>query len=160
MLFGLRTLINAPKSTFGKRDHMTDQSSSEIVTSACELSPDPSVLAESLLAKKCLPCEGGIPRLEPAEIAAHLQLVPGWQVSDDNKMISRSWRASNFVSAMEQLNALAELAEAEQHHPDLHLTSYRHIRVDLWTHAIDGLSENDFILAAKINQWLQKQSIT
>ncbi len=139
---------------------MSDRQQFTTTSPACELASNKFVLAESLLAKKCLPCEGGIPRLEPAEIATHVQLVPGWQVSGDNKLISRSWRARNFVSAMEQLNALAELAEAEQHHPDLHLTSYRHIRVDLWTHAIDGLSENDFILAAKINQWLQKQSIT
>ncbi|ODA34626.1 4a-hydroxytetrahydrobiopterin dehydratase [Planctopirus hydrillae] len=139
---------------------MSHRQQLQAASPACELSQVPSELTESLLAKKCLPCEGGIPRLGPAEIATQLPLVPGWQVSDDNKMISRSWRARNFVSAMEQLNALADMAEAEQHHPDLHLTSYRHIRVDLWTHAIDGLSENDLILAAKINQWLQKQSIT
>ncbi len=139
---------------------MSDRQQLQAASPACELSQVPSERTETLLAKKCLPCEGGIPRLGPAEIATQLPLVPGWQVSDDNKMISRSWRARNFVSAMEQLNALADMAEAEQHHPDLHLTSYRHIRVDLWTHAIDGLSENDLILAAKINQWLQKQSIT
>ena len=66
-------------------------------------------------------------------------------------MISRSWLARDFMEAIGFFDNIAKLAEEEGHHPDLHLTGYRDVRVDIFTHAIGGLSENDFILAAKVN---------
>ena len=69
-------------------------------------------------------------------------------------MISRKITCKHFVEAMKLVNQVADVAEAEQHHPDLHLTGYRHLRIDLTTHAIGGLSENDFIVAAKIDELL------
>lgn len=111
-----------------------------------------SVSAADLAAKKCTPCEGGTPTLTGVEVAAHLPAVPEWKVSDDGTLIRRKYKFKDFVSAMAFLQKVGELAEREQHHPDLHLTGYRHAAVELTTHAIGGLSANDFIVAAKIDQ--------
>ena len=81
-----------------------------------------------------------------------LKDLPGWRLTEDGQRIRRAWVAKNFLAAMEFFNRVAELAEAEGHHPDLHLVGYRHVDIELWTHAIGGLSENDFISAAKIDQ--------
>ena len=78
--------------------------------------------------------------------------VEGWALSHDGKRIRREWTVKNFMAAIDFFNKVAALAEQEGHHPDLHLEGYRNVAVELWTHAIGGLSENDFILAAKINQ--------
>ena len=82
------------------------------------------------------------------------EATPDWTLDTDAKMISRKVGLKNFVEAMELLNKIADVAESEGHHPDLHLTGYRNVRIDLTTHAIGGLSENDFIVAAKIDQLL------
>ena len=108
----------------------------------------------SLKHRRCLPCEGGIPPLTPHQTQEWLQQVEGWQLTEDGKSIFRKLTLKHFVEAVALLNQIAELSESEQHHPDLHLTSYRKLRIDLTTHAIDGLSENDFILAAKIDDLL------
>jgi 4a-hydroxytetrahydrobiopterin dehydratase len=110
--------------------------------------------SESLRKKRCVPCEGGVPVIKGAQALKYLQSTPTWSISDDGKMISRKLNASNFIKAMAILQMVADLAEQEQHHPDFHLTGYRHLRIDLTTHAIGGLSENDFILAAKIDTLL------
>lgn len=104
-----------------------------------------------LTQKKCLPCEGGVPTLTPAEIETLLPKVPGWKVTLDGKRIRRDWTAKHFKAAMKFLSHVADVAEEEGHHPDLHLENYRNVAIEIWTHAIGGLSENDFILAAKIN---------
>ena len=111
---------------------------------------------ESLRVKKCLPCEGGVAPIDAGEAKAYIQVTPDWKLSDDAKLISRKVQCKHFVEAMKLLNRVAEVAEAEQHHPDLHLTGYRKVRIDLTTHAIDGLSENDFIVAAKIDEILEQ----
>ena len=108
--------------------------------------------AEDLARKKCVPCEGGVPPLGPEEIANLLAALPGWTVTEDGKRIRRSWVAKHFVAGIAFFDQVAVLAEAEGHHPDLHLEGYRNVKVEVWTHAIGGLSENDFILAAKIDQ--------
>src|SRR5207248_9769173 len=108
--------------------------------------------AEQLTRKTCVPCEGGVPRLTLDEARLFLKNVPGWQLTPDGERIRREWRVKNFMAAIDFFNKVATLAEAEGHHPDLHLVGYRNIAIELWTHAIGGLSENDFILAAKIDQ--------
>ncbi len=106
-----------------------------------------------LTSKKCQACEGGVAMYSRDEAVNQLkQIGDTWQLSDDGKLITRKWKLKNFVEAMKLANRIGELAEQEQHHPDLHITGYRQLRVDLTTHAIGGLSENDFILAAKIDQ--------
>ncbi|QDT64020.1 4a-hydroxytetrahydrobiopterin dehydratase [Calycomorphotria hydatis] len=106
---------------------------------------------EQLRAGRCKPCEGGVPKLEREEAVAQLAEVPEWELNDDASMISRKWTFKNFVEGMDFLNKVAEIAEEDQHHPDLHLYGYRNVRIELMTHAIGGLSENDFIVAAKID---------
>ena len=107
---------------------------------------------EELVRKHCSPCEGGIAPLSAAEAEAQLRQVEGWSPVPGGQKIRREWTVRNFMAAIEFFDKIAKLAEEEGHHPDLHLEGYRHVAVELWTHAIGGLSENDFILAAKINQ--------
>ena len=105
---------------------------------------------EQLRSKKCVPCEGGVPPVPREEAERLLKDLPGWRLTDDGIRIRREWVVKNFVAGMEFLNRVADLAEDEGHHPDLHLVGYRNVVIELWTHAIGGLSENDFITAAKI----------
>lgn len=101
---------------------------------------------------KCVPCEGGVPPVPRAEAERLLQDLPGWQLTDDGIRIRREWTVKNFMAGMDFFNRVAALAEDEGHHPDLHLVGYRNVVIELWTHAIGGLSENDFITAAKIDE--------
>jgi 4a-hydroxytetrahydrobiopterin dehydratase len=105
------------------------------------------VTASELRAKRCIPCEGGVPRLDTAQVTALLAELPGWEARDDR--LHRRFTFRDFVTAMRFVNRMADLAEAEGHHPDFSV-HYRQVDVAIWTHAIGGLSENDFILAAKI----------
>jgi 4a-hydroxytetrahydrobiopterin dehydratase len=107
---------------------------------------------EQLVEKKCLPCEGKGQPFNKDQAQEYMKEVPGWTLSADGKLISRSYVMKNFMAAIQLIERIAELAEQEQHHPDLHLTGYRNFKIDLSTHKIGGLSENDFILAAKINR--------
>ncbi len=109
------------------------------------------VTIDQLKQKKCVPCEGGVPPVERPEAERLLADLPGWQLSEDGIRIRRQWVTKNFMAAMRFFNLVAELAEDEGHHPDLHLVGYQNVAIELWTHAIGGLSENDFITAAKIN---------
>ncbi len=106
----------------------------------------------TLRQKKCTPCEGGVPPVSNDEAQALLKELPGWQLTQDGIRIRREWKVTNFMAAMDFFQRVAALAEDEGHHPDLHLVGYRHVTIELWTHAIGGLSENDFITAAKIDQ--------
>src|SRR5262245_26912098 len=108
--------------------------------------------ADELKSKKCQSCEGGVPPVSAAAAQRLLQDLHGWQLQDDGKSIRREWVAKDFDAAIEFFNRVGDLAEEEDHHPDLHLTDYRNVAIELSTHAIGGLSENDFILAAKIDQ--------
>jgi 4a-hydroxytetrahydrobiopterin dehydratase len=107
--------------------------------------------AADLAAKKCVPCEGGVPKLTLAEAEAHQAALRAWRITHEGGRIRRDFTLPDFRSAVKLLNTIAALAEREQHHPDLHLEGYRKAWVEIHTHAIGGLSENDFILAAKID---------
>ena len=109
---------------------------------------------QSLTKSKCVPCEGGVPTLDRNQAETYLDATPLWSMDADAKMISRKVSCKHFAEAMKLLNQIGDIAESEGHHPDLHLTGFRNVRVDLTTHAISGLSENDFIVAAKIDQIL------
>jgi 4a-hydroxytetrahydrobiopterin dehydratase len=101
--------------------------------------------------KKCKPCEGGVAPLDQKEVAEYLkQIKDDWKVTDKNK-ISREFLFVNFRHTMDFVNKVADLAEEEGHHPVMHVYFGR-VVIELWTHAIDGLSENDFILASKIDK--------
>lgn len=107
---------------------------------------------EQLASKKCRPCEGGVEKLTPAEAEEQTRALAGWRLSDDGLRIRKDWEMKDFRAGMDFLNRVADLAEHEGHHPDVHLEMYRHVWISIWTHAIRGLSENDFILAAKIDR--------
>ena len=107
---------------------------------------------DTLRQKKCVPCESGGDPLPPEAIGGFLHLVPEWRVTPDGKRIRREWRALDFPTAIDFFQRVAQVAEAEDHHPDLHLEGYRNVAIEIWTHAVGGLTENDFILAAKIDQ--------
>lgn len=109
---------------------------------------------EALRQQRCEPCEGGVPPVKADEARQQMQAIPEWKLAPDAKSLSRKLDCKSFKKAVERLNEIAELAEQEQHHPDLHLTGYRNLRVELTTHAIGGLSRNDFIIAAKIDDLL------
>lgn len=115
--------------------------------------------SHQLASGKCVPCEGGVPACSIAHSREQLQALEGWQLSDDGRNIYKRWKLKNFVQAMQLLQVAAEVAEQEQHHPDLHLTGYRLVTIELTTHAIGGLSENDFMLAAKIDAAAQVQGL-
>lgn len=104
----------------------------------------------NLQEKHCIPCEVGGKPLTHQEIQTLLsQINSEWNVLDDKK-IAREFSFKNFKEAMVFVNTIADIAEAEQHHPDMHIF-YNKVNVELWTHAVGGLSENDFIVAAKID---------
>lgn len=100
--------------------------------------------------KKCVPCEGEISPLNVDQVQEFVQQIPTWTVSDDNKKITHTWLLPDFVTAMKFINSVADIAETEGHHPDISV-SYNRVTIELYTHSIGGLSENDFIVAAKID---------
>jgi 4a-hydroxytetrahydrobiopterin dehydratase len=107
---------------------------------------------EQLTQKKCVPCEGGVPKYSLAEAREQLGKLTGWRMTHDGERIRKDWVVKNFMAGIDLFNAVARVAEDEGHHPDLHLEGYRNAWIEIYTHAIGGLSENDFILAAKIDQ--------
>jgi 4a-hydroxytetrahydrobiopterin dehydratase len=104
-----------------------------------------------LTSRKCVPCEGGVQPLTRAQAQDLMQqLKPEWQLAEDGKSIAAQWKFRNFFHTMSFVNAVAHVANAEDHHPDLEV-GYGYCRIRYNTHAIGGLSENDFICAAKID---------
>jgi 4a-hydroxytetrahydrobiopterin dehydratase len=103
-----------------------------------------------LAEKRCVPCRGGVPPLKGEEIAKLQPQVPGWQVVDEHHL-SKSFGFPDFVSALEFVNRVGTVAEQEGHHPDIYL-SWGKVEIRVWTHKINGLTESDFILAAKIDR--------
>jgi 4a-hydroxytetrahydrobiopterin dehydratase len=104
----------------------------------------------SLAAKTCVPCRGGVPPLKGQDLAALHKQVPQWQVVDDHH-ISRQFKFPDFKQAIAFVNRVGDLAEEQGHHPDI-LLAWGKAEITLWTHKIDGLTESDFIMAAKVDQ--------
>ncbi|MDP1608875.1 MAG: 4a-hydroxytetrahydrobiopterin dehydratase [Chlamydiales bacterium] len=101
--------------------------------------------------KHCVPCKGGVPPLKGESLAQLLhQLDEGWKVIDEHHL-EKDYLFKNFLEALDFTNKIGEIAEQEGHHPDIFL-SYGKVKIQLWTHKIDGLSESDFILAAKYDK--------
>lgn len=103
-----------------------------------------------LASKRCLPCEGGIFPLPAGAVSEYLRELPGWEMVEDAKKIRKTYKFRRFTEGIAFVNRIAEVAEEEGHHPNLHVY-YRKVIVELTTHAIGGLSLNDFIMAAKID---------
>ena len=104
------------------------------------------------LKKRCIPCEGGVPALTKNEVLRYLRDLKNWTLMSDEKRVRSEFMMKDFVAAIVLINRIAKLAQKEDHHPNIHLTGYRKLVITLSTHAIGGLSENDFILAAKIDR--------
>ena len=102
-----------------------------------------------LASRKCVPCHGGVPRLEGAEIEQFMSELQDWEVVGEHHL-RKAYAFPNFRQALALVNRIGELAEAEGHHPDISF-GWGRVEVTVYTHAIDGLSESDFILAAKID---------
>ncbi|MDO8752149.1 MAG: 4a-hydroxytetrahydrobiopterin dehydratase [Candidatus Wolfebacteria bacterium] len=108
---------------------------------------------KNLAQKTCVACEGGTPPLQGELLQKYLGQVDGWELIHGTK-IKKEFSFKNFKEALVFVNKVGEVAEEEGHHPDIHLVSYKNVVIELWTHAIGGLSENDFIVAAKIEKLL------
>jgi 4a-hydroxytetrahydrobiopterin dehydratase len=110
---------------------------------------------DELTAKRCKPCEGGVPPLTPAAVGQLMKALHGdWKLAADGKSIARSFEFSGFHKTIGFVNAVAWIANAEGHHPDLEVT-YSRCVVKWWTHAVGGLTENDFICAAKVDRLVE-----
>ena len=107
--------------------------------------------SDQLTARKCVPCEGGVEPCSLNHSEQQLAELPGWYLTHNGQRIRKDWTVKDFMAGMRFFNSVAEVAETDGHHPDLHIEGYRNVSVEIWTHAIGGLSENDFILAAKID---------
>jgi len=105
---------------------------------------------KKLAEKKCIPCEGGAVHLTSAAAKKLLTELSDWELVEKGSAISKEFIFKNFDKAMDFVNSVADMAELENHHPDIHIL-YNKVTLELSTHAIGGLSENDFILAAKVD---------
>ena len=108
----------------------------------------------ALSEKKCIPCEGGIPAFDTTQIHKYLKKVDGWDVKNDeenNYFLLKEFKFNNFLESQEFVNKVGEIAETENHHPDISF-GWGYAKVKIFTHAIKGLAESDFILAAKIDK--------
>ena len=104
--------------------------------------------------KKCIPCEGGIPAFDKSEIHKYLKKVDGWDVKEDEKnnfFLTKEFTFENFKDSQSFVNKVGQIAENEGHHPDIAF-GWGYAKIKIFTHAIEGLAESDFILAAKIDQ--------
>ena len=113
-----------------------------------------SMKMNDLLDKKCKPCEGGVAAFNLQEIHKYQKKVDGWNVKPNEKKIfflEKNFRFKNFLESQKFVNKIGEISEQEGHHPDI-LFGWGYAKISITTHAIEGLSENDFILAAKIDR--------
>jgi len=113
-------------------------------------------MASHPLPEHCLPCSKDTPALAPEEARARLALVPSWTL--DSLRLRRHFPCVDFRDALAWINRVGMLAEEEGHHPDIHLTSWNRVELVLWTHAIGGLHDNDFVLARGIDLLWQRRA--
>ena len=109
-----------------------------------------------LTKKRCVPCEGGMPPLPQEKVDELLKEVPEWEL-EEGKVVRR-FKFKDFKEAISFVNKVADLAESENHHPNISIFGWNKVKLIFFTHAIKGLSKNDFIMAAKVNQLLSRQN--
>ncbi len=103
-----------------------------------------------LASKTCVPCRGGVPPIKGEELRSFRSQLPGWEAVNEHHIVKK-FKFPNFRKALEFVNRVGEVAEDQGHHPDIYL-AWGKVEIKTWTHAIDGLTENDFIMAAKIDR--------
>ena len=106
--------------------------------------------AAELASKNCIPCRGGVPPLKGKELESYQRQLPGWRVINEHHL-EKTFTFPDFKRALAFTNRVGELAEQQGHHPDIHL-AWGKVTISIWTHKIDGLTESDFVLAAKIDR--------
>lgn len=106
----------------------------------------------TLRSRKCVEFAKGTLPATAEETADQLKQLDGWYATHQGQRIRKDWKVSNFMAGLDFFNQVAVIAEEDNHHPDLHIEGYRNVSIEMWTHSIGGISENDFILAAKINE--------
>ena len=117
--------------------------------------PAPNFMSDDLLTKKCLPCEGGVIPFDISEIHKYQKKVDGWDIKEDENKIFflfKKFEFENFIKSQKFVNEVGKISEEEGHHPDI-IFGWGYAEIKITTHAIKGLSENDFILAAKIDKF-------
>ena len=107
--------------------------------------------SESWASRKCRPCSEGGRRLTLEEAAMHMASLCDWRLDREKHRLKKRFVVKDFTAGIDFFRRIAEVAEAEGHHPDLHLEGYRYVHIELYTHELGGLSDNDFILASKID---------
>lgn len=107
---------------------------------------------ENLSTKKCEPCEGGIAPLNRSQFEVYLDHVKNWTFTDNDIMMEREYTFKDFKEALNFVNRVGDIVEEEGHHPNINLHSWNKVKMTLYTHAIGGLSINDFVVAVKIDQ--------
>ncbi len=140
----------ASASTTSSTSSSSTSSTTSSISSMSESAPTAACSRNAQ--KHCVPCEGSLPAVPLERVQAVLPSLALWRLSDDNKRLSRAFTAKSFAAALAFINAVGAVAEAEGHHPDLHLTSYREVEIVLYTHAVGGLTENDLIMAGLIDK--------
>ena len=105
--------------------------------------------------KKCEACEAGTPPLVMNEVMEYLNQITGWVIENNGRQIEKDFSFVDFKESVDFIDKIAKIAEDEGHHPDINLHDYKHVKITLTTHAIKGLSENDFIMAAKIDELIK-----
>lgn len=108
---------------------------------------------QALTSQKCVPCEGGVTPYTSEQIAIYKPQVKAWNILENKKLV-REFKFKDFSEALEFVNKVGEIAELDDHHPDINLHNWNKVTITLWTHKIKGLFLNDFILAAKIDKLL------
>ena len=108
----------------------------------------------NLSTKTCKPCEGTEKPLGKIEVTNFFNSLEGLVLTNEETLLYREYKMKNFMEAIDFINMIAKIAEEQGHHPDLHLINYKFLKIELSTHTIGGLSQNDFIMAAKINEIL------
>jgi 4a-hydroxytetrahydrobiopterin dehydratase len=134
---------------------MSEDSARSSTTGGSTSGARTSCSLQDLSAKKCVPCNAKDLRAMTEQSAQELlQKVAGWDLVNDNGTLKlhQSWIVKSFTKGLDFFKRVADIAESEGHHPDLHLVGWNNVKIEIWTHAIGGLTENDFILAAKISE--------
>ncbi|HIJ99628.1 TPA: 4a-hydroxytetrahydrobiopterin dehydratase [archaeon] len=106
-------------------------------------------MVSELTKMKCKPCEGGVPPLKGEDLQKNLEQVEGWEIIEEHHLV-KEWKFPDFKTALEFVNNIGEIAEEQGHHPNIDFT-WGKVKISFWTHSIGGLSVNDFIMAAKID---------
>ncbi|RLM92697.1 putative pterin-4-alpha-carbinolamine dehydratase [Panicum miliaceum] len=142
-------IVSCP-TPFHQMDTRGQDENKVLTARGCHTSPESQELAD----KSCVPCSSkDLHPMSEDSAKKLLEQVNGWELTTEGGILKlhRAWKVKNFLKGLEFFQLVAAIAEAEGHHPDLHLVGWNNVKIDVWTHSVRGLTDNDFILAAKIN---------